>query len=134
VAALLLLVGLAAGWAGAIPWALGMLGGEYLVSLYVRGGSAATVAAIYGSGLLLLAELAYWSLERQTPSQDEAGLTLRRALAAALLVLGSLGLGLLVAAVTQVSLTGSLLLTAVGVMAAAAALALVAALAWRLRP
>lgn len=112
-----------------------MLGGEYMVSVYVRDGSAAPAAAVYGSGLLLLAELAYWCLERQTPSHDEAGLTLRRALAVTLLVLGSLGLGLLVATVTQVvSLTGSLLLTAIGVTAAAVALALVGTLAWRLRP
>jgi hypothetical protein len=125
----------ATGWAAAIPWALGTLGGEYMVSVYVRGGWAAPAAAVYASGLLLLAELAYWCLERQTPSDDEAGLTMRRALAITLPVLGSLALGVLAATVTQVvSLPGSLLLTAIGVTAAAVALALVATFAWRLRP
>jgi hypothetical protein len=60
---------------------------------------------------------------------------MRWALAVTLLVLGSLGLDLLVATVTQVvSLPGSLPLTAIGATAAAVALALVATLVWRLRP
>jgi hypothetical protein len=54
---------------------------------------------------------------------------MRWALAVTLLVLGSLGLDLLVATVTQVvSLPGSLALTAIGATAAAVALALVATL------
>ncbi|MER3486142.1 MAG: hypothetical protein C4345_09400, partial [Chloroflexota bacterium] len=44
------------GWAGGIPWALGILGGEFIVSVYARGGALDLTAAVYGPALLLTAE------------------------------------------------------------------------------
>lgn len=133
VAAIALLgVSLAGGWPALIPWALGLFGVEFVVSLYIAGGPPLLAAAISGSALLLMAEISYWSFDLQTRSDDEAGLNHRRLLAILVLFAGSLAVGALGAGAALLPVTGSLALTAVGVGAAAAALALAAALARRL--
>lgn len=105
-----------------------------MISLYIRGDSLDVTAAVYGSGLLLVAELAYWSLGLTLSARDAAGVMARRAFAIASLVLGALGLGLAAATAALSPLSGSLLLTAIGVMATIAILGLVAYLGWALRP
>lgn len=120
---------LALGWPVGIPWALGILGAEFVASLYAGAGSSVFAAAIYGSALLVMAEISYWSLDLRTRSDDEAGLARRRLLAILTLVAASLGAGAIGIVVARLPVAGSLALTAVGTGAAAAALLLAAALA-----
>jgi len=134
VATAVLGVGLALGWAVVVPWALGGLACEFVASLYLRDATLDPTAAVYGSALLLTAELAYWSFELATPSRDEGGLRRRRALAIAALVVGSLCVGLLAVAVAAVPVAGGLALTAAGIGAAVVAFVLVVVTAGRIRP
>ena len=128
-----LAAGLIAGWAFAIPWAIGALGCEWIVSLYLRNVTDSLTTAGYGAALLLVAELAYWSTELRTPSRDETPLAIRRALAVAILVLASLGIGIVAAMLSQASISGSLVLLAAGLGALLTALVIVAILVWRPR-
>jgi hypothetical protein len=131
VAIALLAAALGFGWPAGIPWALSVLGGEFVGALYVRGGSLDVAAAVYGAALLLTAELAYWSLDARTRSDDQAGLALRRGAVVLMVGIGSLGIGLVGVAVARLRVEGSLALTAVAVGAAVLALVIVAAMARR---
>jgi hypothetical protein len=133
-AALLLLVaGLVTGEGFFVPWAIGALGSEWIVSLYLRTVMEVVTTAVIGAALLLVAELAYWSLEMRTPSRDEGRLVLRRAGAIALLVVASLGVGLVAASLSESPIAGSLALLAVGLGALVTALVIVAVLVWQPR-
>ncbi len=133
VAPVLLGVSLVWNWHSGVVWALGILGAEFVVSVYIRGESLDLIAAVFGSALLLTAELAYWSLERRTHCNEETGLVWRRLRAMALLVACSLGVGLLEVVFVDLSGPGSLALLAVGVSAAVLSLGMVALLTRRLR-
>lgn len=109
------------------------LGCEWIVSLYLRYETDAVTTAVYGAALLLVAELAYWSLELRTPSRDEGRLVIRRTSAVALLVAASLAVGLVAASLAQTPITGSLALLTVGLGALVTALVIVAVLVWRPR-
>ena len=122
------------GRAGGIPWALVILGGEFIISLYVRGGALDLTAAVYGPALLLTAELAYWSLEQRTRSVEEPGLAWRRARATALLIACTLSVGLLEAVIADLPVSGSLALLAAGLGAAVLSFGLVALLVRRCEP
>jgi hypothetical protein len=121
------------GWAAGIPWALGFLGGEFVAALYISGESHNFAAVIYGAGLVLVAELAFWSLDARTRTIDETGLTARRIFTIASLIGGSLCIGLFGAGAAQLSVTGSLALNAVAMAAAILAIGLVAVMTWRIR-
>lgn len=129
----LLALALAGGWPALLPWPVALLGGAYVASLELRpdDGAIDAAAPVYGAALLLLAELAYWSLELRGPGREERRLVARRAAALAGLALLSLLLGALVVTVTAVPLGGGAAWDAVGVAAAAAALALIVHLARR---
>ena len=133
-AALLLLVaGLVTGESLLLPCAIGALGCEWIVSLYLRFETDVMTTSIYGAALLLVAELAYWSLELRTPSRDEGRLALRRAGAVAILVAVSLAVGLAAAWLSQTPITGSLALLTVGLGALVTTMVIVAVLVWRPR-
>lgn len=128
----LLALSLLAGWTSAIAWSLVLLAGEYAGALALRADSTVDAAApLVAAGLLVTAELAYWSLELRGPGHDERRVLLRRATALLALTAGSLVLGAFVVVVTALPLGGGLLWDAVGVAAAAAALTVLAALARR---
>jgi hypothetical protein len=100
-----------------IAWSLAALGGEYAVWLTERGVSVDTRAPLYGAVLLLVAELAYESIDSSTvPVEPE--LYARRALQLAGLALAAVVVGALVLAASAVPLGGGVALTAVGVAAA----------------
>ncbi len=119
---------------GAAPlaaWALAFLGGAYALALALAGGNGVDPGApLVAAGLLLAAELAFWSREARSRTIDP-GATIRRLGALGLLVLGSLGLGSLLLLPAGVGLEGGLALEAIGVTAAVTAVALVARLARR---
>jgi hypothetical protein len=130
-AVLLLALALVGGWAGLLPWPLVLLGAAYVASLELRpdGSTIDGAAPLVGAGLLALAELAYWSLELRGPGREERRLLARRGAALVGLALLSLLLGTLVVTLTAVPLGGGAAWDAVGVAAAAAALALILRLA-----
>jgi hypothetical protein len=111
-------------------WALVLLGGAYGLALAVAGSGIDAGAPLVAAGLLLAAELAFWSLEARSRPLDP-GATARRLAALGLLALAALGIGSLVLLTGDVRPGGGLVLEAAGVVAAAAAVALVARLAQR---
>jgi hypothetical protein len=128
---LLLAVGLGAGLPAVVPWAIVSLGASYAVSLHGVAGVDGR-APLVGALLVLVAELAYWSLERRTPVGDSAGLRLRRAVSIVALTCAAAALGATLLALTTVPLGGNAAWDALGLAAAAGALATLALLSRRL--
>jgi hypothetical protein len=112
-----------------LPWALALAGAEYGVFLVIREESIDGWAPVYGAGLLLVAELAYWSLERRVPGPPREGLTFRRATLVTAGCVGAGGIGGLILAIGELSVQGGLWLEALGVAAAVGSIALLARLA-----
>jgi hypothetical protein len=127
-AVIMLLLGLVGGWPGLVPWALVLCGAEYAAFLVIRGESIDAYAPLYGVGLLLAAELAYWALEPRI-SGAEPGLLARRITLIAATCLAAGGVGGLVLSASEVVFHGGLLLEAFGVAAAVGALLLLARMA-----
>jgi hypothetical protein len=119
----LYLAGLALPWPGALPWALGLLAVEYLVSLEVRRAPLDPAAPAYAVAFFLCAELGWIGLEARRGGLPWA----RRVLAIAALALGGSALAALLLLMAAVPLGGGPPMTAVGV---AATIAVVASLAW----
>lgn len=131
IALALLSVSLLAAWAGGIPWTLVLLASAYVGELALRrgDGSVDASAPLVAAALLLLAELAYWSLELRAAGRAETRLLLRRLAALAALAFGAVLLGMVVLVVTALPFGGGAAWHAVGVAAAAGALAILARLA-----
>jgi hypothetical protein len=110
-----------------IPWPLVLLAGEYAWSL--GGGDIDQWSPLVAGALLVVAELAYWSLELRGRTQDAERLTERRAGLIAALGIGAVLLGGFVLAATSVQLGTGISADLVGAAAAVAALAVVATLA-----
>jgi hypothetical protein len=93
-----------------------------------------SLTAVAGGWLLAVAELAYWSLDFRVAGKDERAIYVRRAATIFALV----GACILLALVPQLDLSAvpisGIELTAVGLLAAAALIAVAAGMAWRLRP
>lgn len=119
----LYLVGLALPWPGALPWALGLLALEYLVSLEVRRSPLDAAAPAYAAAFFLCAELGWLGLEARRGGRIWPG----RARAIAGLALAGCALGALLLLASAVPLAGGSLVTALGV---AATIAVAACLAW----
>ncbi len=110
------------GWSSLIPVSLVFLGATYATQLGVDDAPLDVKAPLFGAGLLLTAELAYWSLEEATLVRSEDGESLRRLGVLAALGLGALAVcGALLAAVDLTRLHG-LASDLLGAAAAAAAL------------
>jgi len=75
-----LVISLVTGWAGGIGWSLALLGAEYLLPVFFRGGSPDVWAPIVALGFLLIAELGWWSWELRLASLDEPAIYVRGAL------------------------------------------------------
>lgn len=125
----LLLFSVALPWAGGIPWALAGLGIEYGIALHLRQGAAVDLSTVlYGAALLLVAELAYWSIASLPGSRLRREVVERRVLLMVVLLGGDVVLGLLLLLVTQIAAPGGLLWTVLGIAAAILVLSGVAAL------
>ena len=81
-----------AGWAGATWWGIVALGAEYTVQ-HIGRGAVDVGAAFVATGLVVLAELAMWSLDARSRVVDGAEVTERRLIRLGLLSLGTLVLG-----------------------------------------
>jgi hypothetical protein len=124
VAALVLLTGIALGAGSLVGAGLFLVGIDYAVSLGTRSGTAGYGVVPYAAGLVLAAELAYWSLEAP---QDWA-LIRRRAPLVATLVGAASAVAALVVVVASASSGRSVVYELVAFGGAIAALALVARL------
>jgi hypothetical protein len=111
---------------GAVPWTVLALGVLYASTL--RGALDGWSIAV-AVGLLLAAELAYWSIEDERRLRVERTVTLRRAAGIAGLAGATLAAGFLVLAAAGLRVRTGLPLTAAGAVAAAGLLLLVARLA-----
>jgi hypothetical protein len=125
VAALVLLAGVVVRASSFVGAGLLLLGLDYGVSLVTRSETAGYGVVPYAAGLVLAAELAYWSLE----APREWALVRRRALLVAALAGVSAAVAALVVAVASASSGRSVAFELVAFGGAAAALLLVARLA-----
>jgi len=114
-----------------VAWALFVFGTQYATSLLVNGGTVDAFAPLVGAGFFGLAELAGWAIEAGTVP-DEHRVTVRRLVTVGLATLVAGGVGAILVTASELAVGGGVLLEGVGVAAAVASLALVAALAWRL--
>jgi hypothetical protein len=94
-------------------------------------GATALATPLYGSALLLAAELAYWSLDERAPQRVEAGVARRRLLAVLGVAIAAIPSSALVLAASQAELARSPAFTAAGAAALVACIALLAVLARR---
>jgi hypothetical protein len=124
-AILLLLVALTAGRTAPIPFALLLLGAIYAIP----DGDRAIAAPIYGAGLLLTAELAYWSLEERVRRRVQAGVATPRLLAILAVAAATIPSGALVLIAAEADVSRSPVLTATGAAAIVSCIGLLTALA-----
>jgi hypothetical protein len=126
------LVVLAVGFAFRKPsvflWALVLLGGNYALWLALGTHALDQRIPIVGAGLLLVAELAFDSLEPEV-GRPEPPVLLARAISLALLVLTATAAGAIVLAVAAIPLSGGVAITGLGALAAVLAVALIMRLA-----
>jgi hypothetical protein len=122
-AVFVLVVGLVLGRSAAVPWAIAGLGAGYAATL--EGSDLDGRVPLYAAGLLVTAELAYWSLRLRRSAPDEAGMALRRMIGLLAAAAVALIAGTLLVAVAHVPLRGGLAVEAVGLAAAVGVLAMV---------
>jgi hypothetical protein len=121
--------GLATRWSAALATAITLLGAEQAVRLATGPDTVDPWTPLYGGALLLTAELAWWSVERRVPAWAEPGTALRRLATVGTACAGGSALSALVVLAAGAPLEGGVALELVGVVAASAALAVVAAVA-----
>jgi len=109
-------------------WALVLLGANYALWLALGTHVLDQRIPVVGAGLLLAAELAFDSLEPEI-GKLTAPPVLERAIVLVILLLGAAGAGALVLAAASVPLSGGVVVTAFGAVAAVLALGLIARLA-----
>jgi len=124
-----LVLGLLARWPAAIGLALVSLGGTYAVLFAAEGSRLDRLAPAYAAGLLLVAELAFWSIESRVPAWSDPELVIWRLARLALACAGAAVLGAVVVAdASAASGGGGLLLETLGVAAAIGAVVVVVVL------
>ena len=130
-AVVLLAVGLAARSGPVLGWGLAALGGEYTVLFAAQGPTLDVLAPVYAGAFVLVAELAFWSIERRVPAWTESGLAEWRLAHLAAMFAGAALVAGLVLVVGAAYGGGGVALEAIGVAAAIGAIALVAGLVQR---
>jgi hypothetical protein len=124
-AILLLGLGLSNRWSAAIPVTVLLLAALHVIP--DGGSSIGTV--IYGSGVLLTAELAYWSIDEHGRRPVEPGVFVPRLLAILAVAAAGIPASLAVSVSADVDISRSVASTAAGATAIVACLALLAAMA-----
>ncbi len=119
-----LVAALVLGWSVLLPASLLLVGAAYALHLYLDEGFDVK-APLFAAGLLLAAELGYWSLEEREQVRSEPGEGLRRLAFVAGLTLAGLVVGTVLLAAADLARAGGLAVDLVGAGAAAAALLLV---------
>jgi hypothetical protein len=122
VALVVLVAALVLGWAPLVPLAIATVGGLYAAELALDSAPLDTAAPVVAAGLLLAAELSYWSLEEGEQVPGDPGAGLRRASFVAVLGLGALLAGASLLALVDAVQAEGLALDVVGALAAASIL------------
>ena len=120
-----LALALTAGRSAPIPFALLLLGAIYAIPH----GDRAIPEPIYGSALLLTAELAYWSLDERVAQRVQAGVARPRLLAILAVAAAAIPASALVLIAAEADVARSPGLTAAGAAAVVACVGLLVALA-----
>jgi hypothetical protein len=129
-----LLIGLAARWGAALAAGIAFLGAEQALGLATGPSSVDPWTPAYAAGLLLAAELAWWSIEPRVPAWSDPVVALRRlGLIVLMCVIGAV-LAAMVVVAAGAPLEGGVSLELVGVLAAVGAVVVVAVLAHRHAP
>jgi hypothetical protein len=116
-------------WSAALAFGIAVLGTEQAVRLATGPSRVDPWTPLYAVGFLLVAELAWWSIERRVPAWSEHGMAFRRAGVVTAACAGSSVLSALVVLAAGAPLHGGVGLELVGVAAAIACLGVVAAVA-----
>jgi hypothetical protein len=124
-----LLVGLLFRWSPALTLGLGALMAQLAARLALGPDSLDAWTPLYAGGLLLAAELAWWSIEPRVPAWSEPWLGVRRLATVVLTCAAATVVSALVVLAAGAPLEGGVELELVGVVAAAAALTVVAVVA-----
>jgi hypothetical protein len=124
-AILVLVAALVLGWSPLVPVSLLLLGATYATHLAADDPALDVSAPLVAIGLLVTAELAYWSLEEREEISAELGESLRHLGVVALLALGGLVAGSMLLAVADLARAEGLAIDLLGAAAAAGALLVV---------
>jgi hypothetical protein len=122
IAVVALIAALVLEWVLLIPAALVLVAGIYAAQLAIDDTSLDTASPVYAAGLLVTAELAYWSLEERDHVRGEPGAGLRHAAFVAALGVVALLVTSVLLVVVDALRTEGLVLDVVGAASAAAAL------------
>jgi len=133
VALAVLLAGLILRWSAALAVGVALLGAQQATRLALGPEAVDEATPLIATGLLLVAELAWWSVEPRVPAWWQLGVLARRLGTLVLTCVAALAVSAVVVVAAGAPVNGGTLLELVGVLAAAAALALLAAVA-RTRP
>jgi hypothetical protein len=128
-----LLAGVIYEWSSAIASAACLLALEYILSLGLAGAAIDARAPVIGAGLLLMTELAFWSIEQRAPIRDAPAVHFARARAVGMLVAGGGLLATLPLFASQLRIPGGLALSALGAVAAVALAMVLVHVTWRAR-
>jgi hypothetical protein len=128
IGALLLLLMLWRGLDDLLGSALLLVGGSYVLGLYASHRALDEAAPLVAIALLACGELATWSLEARQPIRGEAGLTLVRLRAVAVLVAAGAAAAALVIVAGGTNLGGGLAWAVLGVASAVGVVAIAARL------
>ena len=126
IAVVALVAALVLEWTPLIPAALVLVGGLYAAQLAIDDAALDTASPAFAAGLLVTAELAYWSLEERDHIQGEPGASFRRAAFVATLGVATLLVASVLLAVADAVRTKGLAVDLFGAIAAAAALLAIA--------
>jgi hypothetical protein len=129
VALVALVAAIVLGWSPLVPAAAALGGGLYGVELAIADAPLDLAAPAVAVGLLLSAELAYWSLEERTRWRGEAGAGFRRVAVVALLGVAAFFVAALMLVLVDVVRARGLALDLLGALAAVTVLATVLAVA-----
>jgi hypothetical protein len=121
-----LLLGLAVRWSAALAVSVALLGAQQAVRLALGPDALDAWAPLVAGGLLLVAELAWWSIEPRVPAWSEPWLAWRRLATVLLTCAGASLVSALVVVAAGAEIGGGFAIELLGVIAATAALALVA--------
>jgi hypothetical protein len=130
-ALLALVAGIVIGWPPLVPTSLILLGGLYGAELAVDEAALDAATPLVAAGLVVAAELGYWSLEEREPVLAEPGEALRRLAFVTILALGVLLVTAVLLALVDAVRARGLALDLLGAAAAASAVLAVVVLARR---
>ena len=122
VAVVSLVAALVLDWSSLVPVSIVLIGGVYAAQLAIDDAALDAAAPAFAAGLLVTAELAYWSLEERERAWGDAGDGLRHGAFVAALGVATLLVASLLLVLVDAVRTRGLVLDVLGAAAAAAAL------------